>query len=272
MGPVASFAGDAQTLSQALGAGDNAGARRATASLDADAASVDAALKAHSGAIKPAIKPDRWDALKHELAAIEKSVPPAPASAAPPLSSPPPASGEPASASAAAPGAAVMSAPAADSAAAASAPAPAAADSGGPTIKIESRSVVGDVTHLKGYFEGSALQAAGIYEGAQSVKPIKVDHVTRASEGRIPTFAARRRYCDQPARHRPGWARGDRVGLRRGLDGDGKHRHGIGSRGRPRRRFDLWQQHRRDSERERTGVRAGRRRPRRTGGIGAGRG
>ena len=172
LGPVASFAGDAQTLSQALAAGDNAGARRATASLDADAASVDAALKAHSGAIKA----DRWGALKHQLAAIEKSVPPAPASAAPP-SAPPPASGEPATASAAAPGAAVMPPPAADSAAAASAPAPGAADSGGPTIKIESRSVVGDVTHLNGYFEGSALRSAGIYEGAQSVKPIKVDHV-----------------------------------------------------------------------------------------------
>jgi hypothetical protein len=176
LGPVASFAGDAQTLSQALGAGDKAGARRATASLDADAAAVDAALKAHGDAIKAAIKPDRWDALKRELAAIEKSVPPAPASAGPRPASPPPASGESASASAAAPGAA-MPRPAADSAAAASAPAPGAADSGGPTIKIESRTVVGDVTHLKGYFEGSALQAAGIYEGAQSVKPIKVDHV-----------------------------------------------------------------------------------------------
>ncbi|MGZ6185101.1 MAG: hypothetical protein ACXWNN_04315, partial [Candidatus Binataceae bacterium] len=72
VGPVASFAGDAQTLSQALDAKDNAGARRAAASLDADAASVDAGLKAH----KAAISADRWDALKHQLAAIEKSVPP----------------------------------------------------------------------------------------------------------------------------------------------------------------------------------------------------
>lgn len=172
VGPIASFAGDAQTLSQALGAGDNAAARRATASLEADAASVDGALKAHAGAIKP----DQWEALKHELALIEKSVPPAPASVAP--SSPPLASGEPARASSTPPGAAVMPPPAAaDSAAAAGAPAAGAADSGGPTIKIESRSVVGDVTHLKGYFEGSALKAAGIYEGAQSVKPIKVDNV-----------------------------------------------------------------------------------------------
>jgi hypothetical protein len=172
VGPVASFAGDAQTLSQALGGGDNAGAQRATASLDADAASVDAALKAHVGAIKA----ERWDALKHQLAAIEKIVPPSAASAAPP-SSPPPTSGGPVSASPAAPAGGAMPPSAADSAAGASAPAPGAADSGGPTIKIESRSVVGDVTHLRGYFEGSALQAAGIYEGAQNVKPIKVDHV-----------------------------------------------------------------------------------------------
>ncbi len=165
LGPVATFAGDAQTLSQALGASDNAGARRAVASLDADAASLDAALKAHSGAIKA----DRWNTLKLELAAIEKSVPPASpslASATPGSASPPP-SGEPAAASAAAAaGAAVVSAPAAP-----------AADSVGPTIKIESRSVIADVTKLKGYFEGSALQSAGIYEGAQSVRPIKVDHI-----------------------------------------------------------------------------------------------
>jgi len=174
LGPVASFAGDAQTLSQALGGGDNAGARRAMASLEADAASVDASLKAHSGAIKA----DRWDALKHQLAAIERSVPPAPASVAP-LPASPPASGESAGVGLPAPGAASASAPAvADGVAPASSPAAPAADSGGPTIRIESRSVVGDVTHLKGYLEGSALQSAGIYEGAQSVKPIKVAHVS----------------------------------------------------------------------------------------------
>jgi hypothetical protein len=157
LGPVASFAGDAQTLSQALGAGDNAGARRAMASLDSDAASLDAALKLHRGAIEAT----RWDALKHQLAAIEKSVPPAPAvppgpaSAAPP-SAPPLTEGEPAPASA---------------------PASSSAYSGGPTLKIESRSLEGNVVHLKGYLEGSALRSAGIYEGAQQVKPMKVDHV-----------------------------------------------------------------------------------------------
>ena len=154
---------------------DNAGARRAAASLDADAASVDAGLKAH----KAAISADRWDALKHQLAAIEKSVPPAPASAASASGAPAPvapvASGEPGGAGAPASGDAALPPAAADSAAAASAPAP--PDNGGPTIKIESRSVVGSVTHLKGYFEGSALRSAGIYEGAQNVKPLKVDHV-----------------------------------------------------------------------------------------------
>jgi hypothetical protein len=151
LGPVASFAGDAQTLSQALGACDNGGARRAIASLDSDAASVDAALKAHHGAIKA----DRWDALKGQLSAIEKDIPPAPASVAP-ASVPPSTAGE---------------------AAAASAPAAPPADIGGPTIKIESRRVEGSITQLKGYFEGAALRSAGIYEGAQNIKPLKVDHV-----------------------------------------------------------------------------------------------
>lgn len=158
LGQVANFAGDAQTLSQALGAGDNAAAGRAMASLKFDAASLDAALKVHSGAVKA----DRWKALEQQLAALENSVPAAPASAAP-RSSAPPAPDEPAPASAAAPGAA---------------PAPATATSGGgPTIKIESRTVAGDVTRLKGYLEGSALSSAGIYEAAQLVKPIKLDHV-----------------------------------------------------------------------------------------------
>lgn len=178
LGPVASFAGDAQTLSQALGAGDNAGARRATASLDADAASVDAALKAQGGAVKAGIKPDRWAMLKDQLAAIEKSVPPAPASAARPAGLPAASRGS-AEAAAPAPGAAVPPVPAADTASAASSAsaAPAADSGGGPTIRIESRSVAGDITHLQGYFEGSALKSAGIYEGAQRVKPLKVERV-----------------------------------------------------------------------------------------------
>lgn len=176
LGEVASFAGDAQALSQALGAGDNAAAGRAMASLKSDAASLDAALKAHNGALKA----DQWRSLEQQLAALEKSVPAAPADTAPPTAAPP-AADVPASASAAASGAAPAPAPG-DSGAiapAASPPAASAVDSSaGPTIQIESRTVEGDVTHLKGHFEGSALSSAGIYEGAQRVKPIDVDHVS----------------------------------------------------------------------------------------------
>ena len=179
VGPVASFAGDAQTLSQALGARDTASARRTTASLDADAASVDAALKTHRGALKA----DRWDALKNQLAAIEKSVPPTAASAVPAAAPPGASSGE-ASAGTSAPGvtapggAAIPPPPAAAAGAGAESPAASgAADSGGPTIRIESRRVVGNVTQVQGYLEGSALSSAGIYEGEQMVKPIDVGRV-----------------------------------------------------------------------------------------------
>jgi len=168
VGPIASFAGDAQTLNQALSSGDTAAARRATAALDTDASSVDSALKSHQGAIKA----EQWDSLKHQLAAIEKSVPPAPASSTAPASATPPpstASLPPAPATAAA-------APPTDSGAA-TATASSAGMSTGPTIKIDSRQTVGDVTRIKGYFEGSALKSAGIYEGEQNVKPIRVDHV-----------------------------------------------------------------------------------------------
>ena len=143
------------------------------ASLVADTASLDATLKQHpaAAAIKsgaPTTKADaaaieeRWDALKHRLAAIEKEIPPSALAPArgPPLSPGTAPSGEPENASAA-PGAVAPS-----------------VDSGGPTIRIESRSVVGDVTQLKGYFEGAALRSAGIYEGSQNVKPLKVEHVT----------------------------------------------------------------------------------------------
>ena len=180
LGPVASFAGDAQTLSQALSAGDTTSARRTTASLDSDAASVDAALKTHHGALKA----DRWDALKNQLAAIEKSVPPAAAPVAPPLAPPAASSGDASSGTSApggtAPGAAEIPPPSAASVAgtgAESAPASGAADIGGPTIKIESCRLVGNVTQVQGYLEGSALSSAGIYEGEQMVKPIDVGRV-----------------------------------------------------------------------------------------------
>src|SRR5579885_3696393 len=148
VGPIASFAGDAQTLNQALGAGDTAAARRATAALDADAASVDSALKAHQGAIKAA----QWDSLKHQLAAIEKSVPPEPRSGAAAAGTEPPAVAAPP----AVPAARAAEPPPADAGVSgAAATASSGAATAGPSIKIESRHTTGDVTRIKGYFERS---------------------------------------------------------------------------------------------------------------------
>lgn len=163
LGPVANFAGDAQTLSAALGNHDRAGARRAMASLRSDAAALDAALKAHPGALKAA----QWSSLQQQLAALEKSVPAAPASA-----SPPSAAAEPPSASAPPPAAA--SAPAAGLA---EAPAPGSGGGDGPRVTIESRTLEGNVTHVKGFIEGSYLKSAGIYEGGQRIKTIDVGNV-----------------------------------------------------------------------------------------------
>jgi hypothetical protein len=171
IGPVASFAGDAQSLSQALGAGNQGAARNAAASLNTDAESVDDALKAHAGAVKP----EQWNSLKAQLAAIEKTVPPVPATASsvpasaggPPTSPPPSAPSMPpaAASSAGGPSVTASGAPGRSS------------DNAGPIVKIESHHTVGDVTRIKGYFEGSGLKSAGIYEGDQNVKPIKVDAV-----------------------------------------------------------------------------------------------
>ncbi len=185
LGQVASFAGDAQTLSQALSKGDRAGAGRAMASLKSDEAALDAALKAHRGAVKTA----DWQSLKQQLAALEKRVPPAPATAAstkagsssaasaPPSSSLPPA---PAASTAAAGSESATPPPASgglSGASTASASAPARGASKGPQIEISSRALENGVTHIKGFFEGTNLKSAGLYEGARRIKPIKIDHI-----------------------------------------------------------------------------------------------
>src|SRR5579863_1308194 len=66
LGPVAGFAGDAQTLANALKRGDNSGAANAMASLQSDSAAVDAALGAHPD---PA-NASRWAAIKSELTSL----------------------------------------------------------------------------------------------------------------------------------------------------------------------------------------------------------
>jgi hypothetical protein len=164
VGPVASFAGDAQTLSQALSKGDRAGAGSAMAALKSDAAALDAASKEHPGAIKPSL----LKSLEQQVATLEKRVPatpPSAASAEAPSSAPPTASGP-------LPGA---SAPTGAGIAEGSSSGRRADE--GPRIKITSRSIENGVSHIKGYFEGTFLKSADIYEGNQRVKPIKVDHI-----------------------------------------------------------------------------------------------
>lgn len=163
-GPVASFAGDAQTLSQALSKGDHDAAGRAMAAVKSDAAALDAISKQHPGAIKPAL----LKSLDAQVAALGKSVPPTfPSIAgAPSPGASPPASSAPS-----------PNTGGASSAGIAEGSGAAHGVSRGPRIKITSRSVENGVSHIKGYFEGTYLKSAGIYEGNQRVKSIKIDRI-----------------------------------------------------------------------------------------------
>jgi hypothetical protein len=170
---VATFAGDAQTLSSALGKGDMSAANNAIGILQSDSANTDAAMAAHPGAVDAT----QWKTLKQQLDEIRHQVQLAggakPAAAtttnpsAPPSTSPPPPS-SPASAAV----------PAAPPAAASSAgPAP-EADGSAPKIVVESRTREGvNVVRLKGYYQGTALQSSGIYENGQQLKSFKVADV-----------------------------------------------------------------------------------------------
>src|SRR5581483_11851926 len=171
IGEVASFAGDAQSLSQALSKGDRAGAGRAMALLKADEAALDRALRAHSGAVKAA----DWDSLKQQLAALEKRVPAAAVGSAPERASAAASLPPPAAPGAASPESASGAAP--DGSGVAAGTEPEHATDKGPRIEITSRSVENGAAHIKGYFEGTFLKSAGIYEGARRVKPIKVDKI-----------------------------------------------------------------------------------------------
>ena len=67
---VATFAGDAQTLSSALGKGDMSAANNAVGILQSDSANTDAAMAAHPGAVDAA----QWKALKQQLNEITHQV------------------------------------------------------------------------------------------------------------------------------------------------------------------------------------------------------
>jgi hypothetical protein len=143
LGAVASFAGDAQTLSSALGADKQADAGAAMAALVADRSAVDAALSAHPGAVNTA----EWNSLKQQLDQLAAQVKPVPPAAA-----------------AAAPGAA-------------STPAGEAEASDVPKVRIDSYTVSGHTVRIRGIFEGVALKSAGVYNGDQLAQDLKIDQL-----------------------------------------------------------------------------------------------
>ena len=172
LGPIASFASDTEILKRALASGDPTGQANAVNTLAADCAAVDDGLKANPKALKP----DDWKTIRGELDQLARSV--AKATAGKVGSAPP-----------AAASTTVVSAPAAPSVpplstAASVIPPPAAVvpalppnPEGAPVVKIESRTISGDVMRIKGYIEGTALKSAGIYQNGQPLRTFQVSGV-----------------------------------------------------------------------------------------------
>ncbi len=161
LGAVASLAGDAQALSSALKAGGGSDAGSAMAALMQDRSAVDAALLAHPGAIDIT----QWNSLKQEVEKLAAQVKPVSEASA--------GSGAAAAGAAGAP----SSGPGGSSPAGAvsSGGSSAEGSSDVPKVHIDSYSVSGHTVRIRGFFEGLALNSAGIYQGDQLVRDLKVD-------------------------------------------------------------------------------------------------
>jgi hypothetical protein len=169
LGPIATFASDAETLSHALAKGDTAGATDELTTLKSDRAAVDSALATHVGAIKP----DAWNGIKQQLDEISQHLPPAngkpTAAAAPPAAS--------ASAETATTASSASAATSSAGAAASSVSAATSSDPSAPRIVVASRVANGDSVRVKGYLEGTALKSAGIYDNGRRLQAFKVNDV-----------------------------------------------------------------------------------------------
>jgi hypothetical protein len=155
MGAMASFAGDAQTLSTALAQNDRAGAGTAMTALVSDRRVVDEALLRNPGAIEAS----KWAPLKAELASIQSRVPAVSGSVAkgsPPESHP-------------------NVVPPPPSEAAATVP-----DGSAPQAEITSRVTDDSGLHIKGYLQGTGLKSAGIYDGDAMIQKIDLAPVAGA--------------------------------------------------------------------------------------------
>jgi hypothetical protein len=155
---MATFAGDAQTLSHAIANGDNAAAKETLGTLQSDRATVDAALALHHGALNAA----QWNSLKQQLDQVAREVGSTNTS---PTAAPPAAD----AASVATHDAGPPASPVGTTATANGAP---------PRVVIESRARQSDaVIRLKGYLEGTALKSGGIYQNGRCLRAFKVNDV-----------------------------------------------------------------------------------------------
>jgi hypothetical protein len=174
VGPMATFASDTETLKQALGGSDARAQATAVNSLASDCVVIDNALKTNPKALNL----DDWKTIRGELDQIAREVArstagkianaPAVAESTNPPSAPP----APPIAPAASP--TNVTPPPLASAPPMTPPNPPAV---GPVVKIESRTVTGDVVRIKGYIEGSGLKSAGIYQDGQPLKTFDVGNV-----------------------------------------------------------------------------------------------
>ncbi len=142
LAPAASLAGDAQTLSPALSAHDSASAGGAMTSILSDRDRIEAAAKIAGGQY-----PEQWTSIREKIAALEKQVPAAKGPVAH--------SDVPESHSSVAPPAGEKMPEA-------------------PKIQIASRVFQEGKVRVKGFFEGTDLKSAGIFDGDAKTKDIDV--------------------------------------------------------------------------------------------------
>jgi hypothetical protein len=157
LAPAASLAGDAQTLSTALGAHDRAAAGSAMASVLSDRDQIEAAAKIAGGNY-----PEEWTGIREKIAALEKEVPASKRSRSM-------ARGETAAAGT---GSHASVAPPAGERM------PAA-----PKIEIASRVFKSGTARVKGFLEGTDLKSAGIFDG--DTKTRNIDVTSMPGEQRI---------------------------------------------------------------------------------------
>ena len=148
LAPVASVAGDAQTLSAALTADDRTAASRAMAAILSDRAQINSLAADNSRSMNMS----DWEALKSQISELEKAIPAAKGDLGPAVATAKTRAG---SASSTAP-------PSSEKL-----PAP-------PTVAIASRVFKAGSVCVKGFLQGTDLKSAGIYDDEQKSKDIDV--------------------------------------------------------------------------------------------------